>query len=1156
MLLRQAGRRFITFHFFVLFFALVFCLHLAMITIILKDEALIASFSTLAAPVETLLAVAGLLWAARRSALYSRELLLAWSLLVAAHVAWLVGDIVWVVLEVGLGLDPYPSIADVFYLLYYPFFIAGAFLIPMKRLSREEWHKLLMDMGIVALATILIFWYFWIGPLVETEGTDLLTVVLSVAYPSADLILLIVLLVVLSRKSVSQPRGPIWLLAASIAFQVLTDAVFGYQSTAGTYKGGVLDMGWVAAIFFAGLAGFLHADTVGSSAILDDGRIPDEYYKEAMAPWVSYIPYIWLGGAYLLLIFSYGRDIPMTFPNLIIWVGIIFLLVVVRQFTSLRENIRLLNRQEEVHRALGESERKYRAVVEHAKEGIVVVQDGLIKYLNPSAADITGYRYDEIIGRPFANFIRPEDATELTGEYERKLSGDERTFPTRYRIVAKGGTIKWIESNGMLIEWEGMPAILSFARNITDQKRAEQEKEEKNRRVIRYQAALLYLAKADASDLSTMLSEITETAAETLPADRVGIWLFSEDRTDLVLMDLFKSRECVHEAGHRLPSARHPRYFSELDRSRIIASDDAVTDERTAECAEKYFIPFDIRAVIDVPIRMRGSVVGVLCYEHTGSSRQWLLEEQEFAASMADTTSLAMEAHERKNAEAALQESEEQHRMLFENSLDTMFTVDLEGRFTSINRAGEVLSGYRRDEMIGQSFRRYITPEVAELIFSAYNTLYRTGKPISGLRYSFIGKDGRERMVEGYVALQKKGDTVIGFHGTLKDITERLKLQRQLMQSQKMEAVGTMAGGIAHNFNNIMVGIMGYSEFLMMNRKPDDPDYKALNIIHEGTVRASQLTKQLLSVSRGGQFSVVTVRLNQVIERILPLIFGAFDRSIDVQTHLAPDLMMMEGDLSQIEQCLLNLCINARDAMPDGGRIIIETANQVLDDDFLQSHLGAEPGPHVVVTITDTGVGITAEAREHIFEPFFTTKHHQGGTGMGLATVYGIVRSHHGIISVYSELGKGSSFKLYFPATLTTTDELVVQREKSPSMPGTTILLIDDEPVVREVWSDYLSQKGYRVITAEDGRQGIDRFTEFKDTIDLVILDLIMPNLGGKETLAALRKIDPAVKVLITSGYSENGQAGEIVNLGIDGFVQKPSQLTHLEKRIVEIMKK
>ncbi len=895
---------------------------------------------------------------------------------------------------------------------------------------------------------------------------------------------------------------------------------------------------------------------VGRSAASRVDQVPDKDSGEGTASWVIYFPLVWLAAAYLLLLLSSGRRIPMTFPALIIWVGVIVLLVGVRQVTSLRENVTLLEEQKLTDRALRQSEEKYRAAVENANEGIAVVQDGLFRYLNPSALDMIGYTPGEILGRPFSDMIHPEDIPLLASEYERKMTGDGQTYPSQYRIITGSGAPKWAEGTGVLIEWEGRPAVLVYVQDISERKQAEEEKDEKNRRIIRYQTTLLDLAKTDLSDLSAAFSRIVEIAAGTLPTERAGIWLFDEGRTHLVLMDLYKSAEGTHEAGDRLDSASYPRYFSALDQSRLIAADNAMADERTGEFAETYLAPLDIQSMIDVPIRLRGALIGALCLEHTGSVRRWSPEEQEFAASLSDTIALAMEASERKSAETALQESEEQHRTLFENSLDTLFTVDLRGNFTSVNRAGELLIGYQRDELIGTNFRSLMNPEMADTVLTAYNTLYKTGEPLRGFRYSFAGKDGQERTVEGYVTLQRKGNTIVGFQGTLKDITERLKLEQQLIQSQKMEAVGTMAGGIAHNFNNIMVGIMGYSEYLIMKKKPDDPDYKALSVIHEGTVRASELTKQMLGISRGGRFNLTAVRLNQVIERVLPLVVGTLNKAIDIQTHLSPYLMTMEGDVSQIEQCLLNLCINARDAMPKGGSLIIETHNQILDDDFVKSHLGAAAGPHVVVTITDTGTGISPEIRDHIFEPFFSTKQQKGGTGMGLATVYGIVRSHRGIISVYTELGEGTSFKLYFPASTTAVEERPVKHEVSRSVPGVTILLIDDEPVVRETWDDFLTQKGYRVITARDGLEGIERFKEHKGTIDLVVLDLIMPNLGGKETLEALREIDPALKVLVTSGYSENGQAGQIVNLGIDGFVQKPARLTQLEKQIVEILKR
>ncbi len=353
----KTGYRFITFRSILVFFALLFLIHLAMITFIITDEDLSSSFSTLAAPAETLLATMGLWWAARRSGLRSRELQVAWGLLAVAHVSWLIGDILWAVLELGLEISPFPSIADLFYLLYYPLFIAGALLIPMRRLNGGEWLRLSLDMGIVTLASMLLFWYFWIGPLVETGGSDVMTMALSVAYPVADFLLITALFFVLSRKSEYQPAGPIWLLAAGVGLQVLTDAIFGYQSTAGTYAGGILDMGWVAAVFLAGIAGFLHAEMVGRSAASRVRPGPRQRFRRGYGV-MGYLYPLRLAGGRLPPppLLSSGRRIPMTFPTLIIWVGVIILLVVARQVTSLRENVTLLEEQRRTDRALRQSE--------------------------------------------------------------------------------------------------------------------------------------------------------------------------------------------------------------------------------------------------------------------------------------------------------------------------------------------------------------------------------------------------------------------------------------------------------------------------------------------------------------------------------------------------------------------------------------------------------------------------------------------------------------------------------------------------------------------------------------------------------------------------------------------------------------------------------
>ncbi len=507
----------------------------------------------------------------------------------------------------------------------------------------------------------------------------------------------------------------------------------------------------------------------------------------------------------------------------------------------------------------------------------------------------------------------------------------------------------------------------------------------------------------------------------------------------------------------------------------------------------------------------------------------------------------------RKKTEEMLRQFEEKWRNFIETSRDVIFLTNLDGKIIDINPAGLELSGYTREEFIGSNISdNYRDPGDRELFIA---TIMEKGF-VKDLELDLRRKD--ESIAHCLVtATQRRdrGGNVIGFQGIIKDITEKKNLEQQLIQAQKMEAIVALAGGIAHNFNNILVGIMGYSEYLLSKKGRDDPDHKALKTIHEGTMRASNLVKQLLSTARVGQYHPARVNLNDVIEGILPLILGTFNKSIEIVTHLSGDLMIIEADTGQLEQSLLNLCINARDAMPSGGSLIIETANRHLDREFVEAHLGLREGTYVVLSVTDTGVGMTPEVSERIFEPFFTTKDQAGGKGMGLSTVYGIMKNHSGKITVYSEIGKGTTFRLYFPTPVEGPSEDSPTGEEKKEEDRTTILLVDDDSAVRQLWSGFLSDQGYRVIVAEDGDSAIEILEGRPDGIDLAIVDLVMPGIGGKETIRRLREIRPDVKVLASSGYSANGQARDMVQMDIDGFIQKPSQLSELIESVGKALK-
>jgi two-component system, cell cycle sensor histidine kinase and response regulator CckA len=506
-----------------------------------------------------------------------------------------------------------------------------------------------------------------------------------------------------------------------------------------------------------------------------------------------------------------------------------------------------------------------------------------------------------------------------------------------------------------------------------------------------------------------------------------------------------------------------------------------------------------------------------------------------------------------------LKQSEERHRILVESSHDAIVVIR-DTKMTFFNKKMMQLVGYEESELIDRPLVDVTHPDDRRFVMDNY--FKRIGGQHSPEVYEFrlVTKQGNTVFVEINVALSEwEGQKAsVCF---IRDITdrktaenERALLFDQLLSSQKMEAIGTLAGGMAHNFNNILVGIMGYSEYLLAKRNEADPEYKAIKTIHEGSIKASELTRQLLNIARGGEFKRVRLSLNDVINRAMPLVSGTFDKSIEIQTLLDPDPVIMEGDVGQLEQSLLNICINARDAMPQGGKLIIETCTRRLDEAFVKRHLSAKVGNYVVLSVTDTGIGMPPHIKDHIFEPFFTTKKHAGGTGMGLATVWGVVKNHGGIVSVYSEPGSGTTFRLYFPAIDQQTEQVDDRRDAILHGRGETLLLVDDEPIIREMWAEILDEIGYEVIPAGDGNEALSVLQERNGAVDLVILDLVMPHKGGKETFALIRERYPSMKVLVSSGYSENGEVREVIEAGADGFIQKPYQIRMVTAKIREII--
>jgi PAS domain S-box-containing protein len=512
-----------------------------------------------------------------------------------------------------------------------------------------------------------------------------------------------------------------------------------------------------------------------------------------------------------------------------------------------------------------------------------------------------------------------------------------------------------------------------------------------------------------------------------------------------------------------------------------------------------------------------------------------------------------------KSAEEALHESEERYKKVLETIEEGYYEVDLSGNFTFFNDSVCKLLGYTRTELMGMNDRSYTDEENAKALYRAFNSVYRTGRPFDGFEWEIIRKDGERRMVEASVyPLADSEGKITGFRGIARDITERKRLEEELFRSQKLESIGKLAGGIAHDFNNLLMGIQGNTSLMLFDVQPGHPHYERLKNIEQHVQSGANLTKQLLGFARGGKYQVKPINPNEVVEKTSSM-FGRTKKEIRILHKLQEDVWHVEADQGQVEQVLLNLYVNAWQAMPGGGDLYIETENVTFEEGALRPY-NLRPGRYVKVSVRDTGVGMDEATKKRIFEPFFTTKEMGRGTGMGLASAYGIIKNHGGAIDVVSGLGKGSTFYIYLPATTKELPEEEILAEEI--LKGQeTILFVDDEEMIVDVTRRMLENMGYKVLTARGGKEALELIEKAcKDERSdvprphLVILDLIMPEMSGSETFARLRRISSDIKILLSSGYSLSAEARRLMKQGCDGFIQKPFTMKALSSKIREIL--
>jgi PAS domain S-box-containing protein len=568
-----------------------------------------------------------------------------------------------------------------------------------------------------------------------------------------------------------------------------------------------------------------------------------------------------------------------------------------------------------------------------------------------------------------------------------------------------------------------------------------------------------------------------------------------------------------------------------------------------------------------IPLQVKANLVGLLIVGKKLSEESYSADDHTFLAALASQVAVGIEnarlyrqaqqeIAERKRMEAALLQSEEYFRALIENATDIVIVLNEKGTILYESPSFERVLGYSSNDLIGYSFYQFLHIEDQHTFMETLHYKNHDLRPNPATEIRFRHKDGAWRIIEAVSNNLLDDPVAAGIVVNLRDITERKYLEEQLRLAQKMEAVGRLAGGVAHDFNNILTVITGYSDLLLRRLDEDDAAFKPITEIGKAADRASALTRQLLTFSRKQIFHPQVVNLNEIIANMDSMLRRLIGEDIELITILESGLRPVKADATQIEQVIMNLTVNARDAMPKGGEIIIRTANINLGPVYTQYQVDLKPGPYVLLALTDTGQGIEAETLNHIFEPFFSTKEQGKGTGLGLATIYGIVQQSQGQIEVESEPGWGTRFNIYLPQMMDQPDTSEILEMPDVSLRGSeTILLVEDEPSVRQLTYKILVENGYTVLMAADGQEALKLSERYADPIDLLLTDVVMPGgLSGRDLAKRLILQRPQTKTLYMSGYTDDA----IVHHGVLepglAFLPKPFTSAELTHRVREAL--
>jgi PAS domain S-box-containing protein len=777
-----------------------------------------------------------------------------------------------------------------------------------------------------------------------------------------------------------------------------------------------------------------------------------------------------------------------------------------------------ITERQRAEEALLESEEKYRTLVEHSLQGIAIALDAppRLVFVNPALGKTLGYTPDELTSlspKETEALIHPEDRMTFFRLFKDRLDG--RPMPTHYefRAICKGGSVRWLEVSTSRVLYKGQPAVQATFVDITERNQAQETLHESEERY------------------RTVLENIEDGYYETnLPGD---LTFFN----DSLCRMLGYSRD-------EMMGMSNKQYTDEENRKKLFAAFNEVY--RTGKPTKG----FDWQVFTKDGRTLFGEVSVSLIKDSKG-------EPIGFRGIARDIT-------ERKQAEEALRTEKQRFETLLENAPFGVIMIDKQGILKYVNSKFIELFGYDLNEIPNgkEWFRKaYPDPNYRHQVIETWindSNISKPGEKIPRI-FTVHCKDGTEKIIRFITVQLGTGEYLV----SCEDITlveraeeEKAALAEQLRQSQKMEAIGRLAGGIAHDFNNLLTVIRGYSQLSLMDLKGNEKLKGHLDEVQKATQKASDLTHHLLAFSRRQIMEMKILDLNALLKDLDRMLHRVIGEDIELTYLLSDNIGKVRVDPGQMEQVILNLAVNARDAMPSGGRLTIETSNAELDEAYAHTHLGSKPGRYVMMSVSDTGLGMSPEVRERAFEPFFTTKDKGKGTGLGLSTCYGIVKQSGGNIWAYSEPGRGTTFKIYLPWVEEVPKEMKHKVEAAEILKGTeTILAVEDEIEVRKLVAQILKGQGYTVIEASDGEEAIKAAQKNSGKeIHLLLTDVIMPGMSGRELAVTLGLQHPNLKVLYMSGYTDDAIVHHgVLEEGVN-YIQKPFTLDALARKVREVL--